>query len=63
MKTHNFPLSSKTLPVFLNDYQSLSVDEKQEVINKIKEMVVKDKFSFIDMMNDIDELQLTYSPP
>lgn len=58
MKTHNFPLSSKTLPVFLNDYQSLSVDEKQEVINKIKEMVVKDKFSFIDMMNDIDELQI-----
>lgn len=58
MKAHNFPLSSKTLPVFLNDYESLNKEQKQEVINKIKEMVAKDKFSFIDMLYDIDELQI-----
>lgn len=55
MKTHNFPLSSKTLPVFLNDYESLNIEQKQEVMGKIKKMITKDKFSFIDMLHNIDK--------
>lgn len=58
MKTHNFPLSSKTLPIFLNDYESLNIEQKQEVMDKIKKMITKDKFSFVDMQHDIDELQI-----